>query len=1044
MNKKGIMKLGLFFVIFLVIITILVLYVTPTTASVNPGNITGYNYCGGSPCTSWVNVTKGDMFFADNNQVFILVNYSCVSPSVCNATMNVTGNFSEIGGNSSRAGVFKQNATDGSWAIFELNDTVNLTLAGGSIMMEPRNVTINATDGNISTGFYLDNVFAPVMLVNMSTLPGCPPPTEPLPPQIPLLNGTLVNVGACWDGNCTVEDRAQYMNATHYALCGPTFGGDTTNFTAVADTGNFSNFSLVIEVPGIAKINYTQNVSMDDPQKSQALFEFAVKNIMAGPRIGINETEWNGTDPNKPNLNLSARLTMYNVSNRFGISGRPQIFKYAHTNTTGIPCPPFICSDFVWDGENITFNVTSFSDYGMSDAINITLESPSNLTYSNNQTINFTFTPVWNTSVTNMDNCTLYGNFTGSWLANETNDTRPLVNGSINWINNTVSSDGPYSWNIYCYDNTSQYDFYSINWTIFVDTAKPTFTNNNSNTSSINATQPVLIYANWSDDNNLDYAWLSTNETGTWVNYTDGNYSSPYDINLTAGETWSNFTWDNDTFELGVVAWKIYANDSAGNENVTGNMTFSVSDTISPTYSNNSTNTTLAGIATEFRLRWQDYGGLSGYIFSFDNCTGGSNLVNDSWVSIIGLTNWSNVTKTPNYTTGCNVAWKVYANDTSDNWNSTGIMNYTTKNASGLYCTQNAQCIGGYCVHSVCRASSTFCGDGYCDTGEACAVDSTNCLSGYSCTNGCVATNGGGGTSGTGGSTGGTVSTAVIRLAVGKVNITMTSLTTGGKLIANIARFRDVAMRGMNITVVNNVGYIKIMISKLQTLPSTVPFDINGKVYHYINIERINITDSDINTVNIEFAVNKTWLTDNNVDATNITLYRWANNRWNDLSATKIAESTTEVFYKANSPGLSVFIIGTTGGAPPEPEPEPEEGCEESWSCTDWSECTDKIQTRTCTDSNNCGTTVNKPAESQSCEVTIAGVGPTTVSILTNVIIIVAAIVICVFIFLQRVRITSFLHDLAKKTKGTKKKSTKILTETEEPAKSIVEKQESE
>jgi len=43
--------------------------------------------------------------------------------------------------------------------------------------------------------------------------------------------------------------------------------------------------------------------------------------------------------------------------------------------------------------------------------------------------------------------------------------------------------------------------------------------------------------------------------------------------------------------------------------------------------------------------------------------------------------------------------------------------------------------------------------------------------------------------------------------------------------------------------------------------------------------------------------------------------------------------------------------------------------CTESWSCTSWSDCIDNLQTRTCTDSNNCGTTENKPSESQSCTI---------------------------------------------------------------------------
>lgn len=42
--------------------------------------------------------------------------------------------------------------------------------------------------------------------------------------------------------------------------------------------------------------------------------------------------------------------------------------------------------------------------------------------------------------------------------------------------------------------------------------------------------------------------------------------------------------------------------------------------------------------------------------------------------------------------------------------------------------------------------------------------------------------------------------------------------------------------------------------------------------------------------------------------------------------------------------------------------------CIENWSCTNWSECSDTgIQTRKCTDSNLCGTTITKLSESQSC-----------------------------------------------------------------------------
>ena len=108
-------------------------------------------------------------------------------------------------------------------------------------------------------------------------------------------------------------------------------------------------------------------------------------------------------------------------------------------------------------------------------------------------------------------------------------------------------------------------------------------------------------------------------------------------------------------------------------------------DETSPTYSLNSTNSTTAGTPVLHSLNWTDNVGLSGYIFSFDNCTG--TLVNDSsWVSFSGET-WSNVTKTINSTAICIIRWCVYANDTSNNWNGTSCQNpfsYITTSAANI------------------------------------------------------------------------------------------------------------------------------------------------------------------------------------------------------------------------------------------------------------------------------------------------------------------------------------------------------------------------
>lgn len=62
--------------------------------------------------------------------------------------------------------------------------------------------------------------------------------------------------------------------------------------------------------------------------------------------------------------------------------------------------------------------------------------------------------------------------------------------------------------------------------------------------------------------------------------------------------------------------------------------------------------------------------------------------------------------------------------------------------------------------------------------------------------------------------------------------------------------------------------------------------------------------------------------------------------------------------------GSSVF----TGQVINDPVDNSVSACTESWTCSDWSECTDSQQARKCTDQNACGTTDSKSPEQQACE----------------------------------------------------------------------------
>jgi len=95
--------------------------------------------------------------------------------------------------------------------------------------------------------------------------------------------------------------------------------------------------------------------------------------------------------------------------------------------------------------------------------------------------------------------------------------------------------------------------------------------------------------------------------------------------------------------------------------------------------------------------------------------------VADTWT-------WSNFSwSNSSITAGTTIAWRIYYNDTSGNENVTDIMSFTVKAADGSSCTANVECLGGHCVHSICRSASSYCGDGYCESGETCSSCSSDC-----------------------------------------------------------------------------------------------------------------------------------------------------------------------------------------------------------------------------------------------------------------------------------------------------------------------------
>ena len=99
------------------------------------------------------------------------------------------------------------------------------------------------------------------------------------------------------------------------------------------------------------------------------------------------------------------------------------------------------------------------------------------------------------------------------------------------------------------------------------------------------------------------------------------------------------------------------------------NYTYTAVDNTNPTYSTVTSNSTVGGSVCQFASYWSDNVALSGFILTTNN-TGTD--TNETWTSLSGSPAWANKTLTLNVTyIGSTVHWKMIANDTSNNWNST-------------------------------------------------------------------------------------------------------------------------------------------------------------------------------------------------------------------------------------------------------------------------------------------------------------------------------------------------------------------------------------
>ncbi|MEA3379073.1 MAG: PGF-pre-PGF domain-containing protein [Nanoarchaeota archaeon] len=127
-------------------------------------------------------------------------------------------------------------------------------------------------------------------------------------------------------------------------------------------------------------------------------------------------------------------------------------------------------------------------------------------------------------------------------------------------------------------------------------------------------------------------------------------------------------------------------------------------------------------------------------------------------------------------------------------------------------------------------------------------------------------------------------------------------------------------------TSLKELSDVKIKVKEFKDKPEEL-VKLSDKTYKYMEIEKENIENDDISKVEIRFKVDKSWLKENGLKSTEISLFRFEDDAWNQLKTDKVLEDEESVKYIARTDGLSYLAIGEKIEAVAEEkeEEEPEE-----------------------------------------------------------------------------------------------------------------------
>ena len=672
--------------------------------------------------------------------------------------------------------------------------------------------------------------------------------------------------------------------------------------------------------------------------------------------------------------NLSVNYTYVWGNGYRGISyvpsGTPQVMQFyyndirnnsevgVYTSPTLAQIPSIWGNKVCWNGAGIVLNWGGGGAPPMNNTFCVNITSPSQNGLVRPQITQFNYTVSNNPTgqrPAGLGNtaCTVYFN-----NSNITYAFLPAVNASAPETFGFVPlpmADGVWSMKVECdpYNNVAisdarlfTSDFTAPKW--------------GSSTSTQGQCAQVNLSVLWQDSTtNVSWVWLSTNETGSFRNYS-GTYGSPMYLGNQTG--WTNFTWWNESKRGQQVYWRAWANDSLGNTNGTQIANFTAIPCMNPA-------PITGGVCSNLKLSVQWLNGaynLSSIFLSTNETTAFANYTNypsyNSPQNISQGANWTNFTWWNSSMANQLIAWRVFYNYTFGVRNSSNASTFTaipcatpapltisvcgnvtlavqwsggTNNLSMAYVSTNETGTFANYTSYPSYSSPQNVTDGtlwtnftwwnaslanqvvawnvwYNDTLGAFNSSNTTTFTAVPCAAPSVIT---------------AVPTTSAFVGQAVQTCSVNSLSTGSNFV-----FQPAAVNGIaSCSAGGAINYISIRFASNTNLPTTLtteevspPSDVplpSLATYTWINVTK-TLPDEAIGKTVIRFTVTATWLAANKVDPARVVLYRWSTDTrsWSSINTT-IVSTDNVTLYEASLPGFSLFAIGGPAACPACPEP---------------------------------------------------------------------------------------------------------------------------